>query len=54
MKWIRPAIVVLLILTAIAGFFTDRLTSEFISGLITGLAVWWFKSRDDEKKNGAT
>ena len=50
MKWIRPTIVVLLILTAVVGFFTDRFESEFMSGLITGLAVWWFKSRDESKK----
>ena len=50
MKWIRPFIVVLLILTAIVGFFTDRFGQEFMASLITGLAVWWFKSRDSEKE----
>ncbi len=50
MKWFRPIIVVLLILTAIVGFLTDRLPGEFMSGLITGIVVWWFKSRDEEKK----
>lgn len=50
MNWIRPSIVVLLILTAIVGFFRGMLTGEFISSLITGLAVWWFRSRDTEKE----
>ena len=50
MRWFRPVIVVLLILTAVAGFFTDRFESEFMSGLITGMAVWWFKSRDEAKR----
>ena len=49
MRWIRPAIVVLLILTAIVGFFTDKFTGEFMAGLITGMAVWWFRSRDEAK-----
>lgn len=51
MRWIRPSIVVLLILTAIVGFFKGLFSGEFMSSLITGMAVWWFRSRDAEKES---
>ena len=52
MKWFRPAIATILIGSAIAGFFINKIGSEAFMALVTGLAVWWFKSRDEEKKNG--
>ena len=49
MKWVRPGVVIALIGTAIVGFLTGKFESEFMSSLITGLAVYWFRSRDTEK-----
>ncbi|MDP2719650.1 MAG: hypothetical protein Q8P44_07460 [Dehalococcoidia bacterium] len=53
MKWFRPCLASLLVISAIAAFFMDKIGSEAFMALVTGLAVWWFKSRDDTKNKGA-
>ena len=50
MKWFRPSFVGLLILTMTVGFFIDLVPSETFVPFATGLIVYWFKSRDNEKK----
>ena len=51
MKWIRPIVITLLSLSVTVGFFLDKITSEAFFGFATGLVVWWFKTRDDEKEH---
>ena len=50
MKWIRPAITAALAIGVTVGFFLDKITSEAFFGFATGLIVYWFKSRDNEKE----
>jgi len=49
-KWFRPLIAATLVASAIAAFFLDKIGSEAFMALVTGLAVYWYKSRDIEKK----
>jgi len=49
MKWVRPAIAATLVASAIVAFFLNKIGGEAFMALVTGLAVWWFKSRDDTK-----
>ncbi len=50
MKWFRPFIVALLSVAVVAGFFVGKISSETFTAFATGLVVWYFKARDDEKK----
>lgn len=52
MKWYRPNIITILVLAIVAGFSVGKISSETFVAFAAGLIVWWFKSRDDEKKNG--
>jgi len=49
MKWFRPVFIGLLIITVIIGFFVGLVPSEAFVPFATGLVVYWFKSRDEEK-----
>ena len=52
MKWIRPAISLIGIIGITAGFFMGKITSEAYI-LAVGITVtYWYKSRDEEKRNG--
>jgi len=51
MKWFRPLIATALVASAIVAFFLGKIGSEAFMALVTGLAVWWYKSRDTEKEN---
>ena len=51
MKWFRPVIVTTLSLAVTLGFFQGLITSEFFASFATGLVIWWFKSRDEEKRS---
>ena len=50
MKYFRPAIATALVTSAIVAFFLDKIGGEAFMALVTGLAVYWYKSRDAEKK----
>ena len=52
MKWVRPCTIVMLVAGVTAGFFIGKIDAVAFFGFATGLAVWWFKSRDQEKENG--
>ena len=49
MRWIRPAISMIAMLTITAGFFLKMIPVEAYLPIATGVIVWWYKSRDDEK-----
>ena len=50
MRWFRPSIAAVLVASAIVAFFLNKIGGEAFMTLVTGLAVWWYKSRDSEKK----
>lgn len=52
MRWIRPAVVVILTSGVTIGFFLDKIPTETFAVFATGLIIYWFKSRDSEKKAG--
>lgn len=52
MKWVRPSVIVILTLAVTVGFFTSKIEAEAFGVFATGLIVYWFKSRDEEKKTG--
>ena len=52
MKWFRPAIISILVLAVLAGFFKGMVNAEAFWVFATGLIVWWFRSRDADKQNG--
>ena len=52
MKWFRPVLATVLVLSAIVAFFMGKIGGEAFMGLVTGLAVWWYKSRDEGKAKG--
>ncbi len=51
-KWIRPIISLIGMLAITIGFFIKLIPSEAYLALVTGVIVWWYKSRDEEKRNG--
>lgn len=50
MKWVRPLVVMALTAAVVTGFLTDRISSETFAAFATGLIVYWFKSRDNNKE----
>ena len=52
MRWFRPAIISALVLAVLVGFFKGMVNAEAFWVFATGLIVWWFRSRDEEKRNG--
>lgn len=57
MRWIRPFITVALVGGVTTGFIQGKIDATAYFGFATGLVVYWFKSRDDDKNNpppGAT
>ncbi len=51
--WVRPIITILGMAGVTAGFFLKMISPEAYLGIVTLAVTWWFKSRDEEKKNGA-
>ena len=49
MKWVRPVTIFILAMGVTVGFFIGKIDAVAFFGFATGLVVWWFKSRDDEK-----
>ena len=52
MKWYRPNLITALALAVTYGFLIDKIDAQAFFGFAIGLIVWWFKSRDEDKKNG--
>ena len=52
MSWVRPILSIIGFSAVTAGFFMKMIDSAAYFGLVTGIVVWWFKSRDDERING--
>jgi len=50
MKYFRPAIIGMLAVAVTAGFFLKLIETQVYVPFATGLIVYWFKSRDEEKK----
>jgi hypothetical protein len=50
MNLFRPCMIVVLILGVTAGFFLGKIGAEMFGAFSTGLIVYWFKSRDKDKK----
>ena len=52
MRWIRPVISLVGIGGLTAGFFLGKITAEAYVLAIGVTVTYWFKSRDEEKRNG--
>ncbi len=52
MRWIRPILSIMGFSAITAGFFLGMIDAAAYFGLVTGIVVWWFKSRDQAKQNG--
>ena len=50
MKWIRPIISLLAAGGITAGFFLGLIPAEAYIGLAAVAITWWFKARDETKK----
>ena len=50
MKLIRPCIVGLLAIAVTIGFFIKTVPADVFIPFATGLIIYWFKSRDEEKQ----
>lgn len=51
---IRGAVVLMLVAGFIYGFIVTKVVSTESFAIVLGIALtWWFKSRDDEKKDAA-
>ena len=54
MKWVRPIISLIGLLGVTYGFIVDKISPEAYLGLVIATTIWWFKSRDEEKRNGSS
>lgn len=52
MKWVRPTLTAMGFLVVSYGFIVGVIDPVAYFGLVTAAWVWWFKSRDEEKRNG--
>ena len=51
MKLFRPIIISVLTAAAVTGFFLKLVNAEAFWVFATGLIMFWFKSRDEDKGN---
>lgn len=47
---VRPAISIVAVSGITAGFFMDKISPEAYLALMAATIIYWFKSRDEEKK----
>ncbi len=52
MRWVRPLLTTIGFLTVSWGFMVGKIDPVAYFGLVIGAWTWWFKSRDEEKRNG--
>lgn len=50
-EWVRPILAVGTLVSAITLVFMGQQVPDWLVGAATGFATWWFRSRDEEKKN---
>lgn len=50
--WIRPIITIIAAIGISVGFFLDKISSDAYIGIMAVAITWYFKARDEEKKNG--
>ena len=51
MRWFRPYIILGLAIAVVTAFFMKMVDAEAFWVFATGLIVWWFKSRDEDKRS---
>jgi len=49
--FVRPAVTLSAMAGMVYGFLTGGIGPDVFVPFATGVITWWFKSRDDEKKN---
>ena len=49
MRWFRPLFIAVLISAVTIGFFAKLIEATVFVPFATGLIVYWFKARDEEK-----
>lgn len=49
MKWVRPLISIIALVSLTAGFFLGKVSDDAFIGVAVFVVTWWYKSRDDEK-----
>ncbi len=52
MKWVRPLISLMFMFSLSIGWFMSMVSTDAFIGQGAVAVTWWFKSRDEEKKNG--
>ena len=52
MKWIRPVISLIGMVGITVGFFLGKINPEAYILAIGVTVTFWYKARDEEKKNG--
>ena len=52
MKWIRPAIISVLAIAVTVGFLISKVSADVFVPFATGLIIYWFKDRQDDKAKG--
>ena len=52
MKWVRPTISLMGMLGITIGFFMRLITPEAYLLAVGVTVTYWFKARDEEKRNG--
>lgn len=50
MKWFRPSIALLGSLAVMVAFLIGKLDAEAFIAFITATVIFWFRSRDEEKR----
>lgn len=49
---VRPALSIIAMCGINVGFFMDKISPEAYLTLMAVTVIYWFKSRDEEKRNG--
>lgn len=50
-SFVRPIVTLSAMVGLVGGFFLDKITADVFVPFATGVVVWWFKARDEQKKN---
>lgn len=51
-KLVRPFVTFIAVAGLTVGFFMDKVTADAYVPLMAMVITYWFKSRDEEKRNG--
>ena len=47
---VRPALSIIAMCGVTVGFFMGKFPAETYGVIVTAIILWWFRSRDEEKK----